>query len=202
MAGKMKSSKSKAESKVKETEEKVLNEEVKAEEKSEETAAESQEVNENTEENGEETKKTKEQEKIEELEDRVKRQLAEFENFRKRTDKEKEMMFETGAKSVLEKILPIVDNFERGLANIKPEEESDPHVEGMRMIYKQLMGELEKLEVKPIEAVGSEFNPDFHNAIMQEASDEYESGFVSKELQKGYMYRDSVLRHSMVAVVP
>ncbi len=202
MAGKKKSSKSKAESKVKETEEKVLNEEVKAEEKSEETAAESQEVNENTEENGEETKKTKEQEKIEELEDRVKRQLAEFENFRKRTDKEKEMMFETGAKSVLEKILPIVDNFERGLANIKPEEESDPHVEGMRMIYKQLMGELEKLEVKPIEAVGSEFNPDFHNAIMQEASDEYESGFVSKELQKGYMYRDSVLRHSMVAVVP
>ena len=197
MAGKKKSSKSKAESKVKETEEKVLNEEVKAEEKSEETAAESQEVNENTEENGEETKKTKEQEKIEELEDRVKRQLAEFENFRKRTDKEKEMMFETGAKSVLEKILPIVDNFERGLANIKPEEESDPHVEGMRMIYKQLMG-----EVKPIEAVGSEFNPDFHNAIMQEASDEYESGFVSKELQKGYMYRDSVLRHSMVAVVP
>ena len=202
MAGKKKSSKSKAESKVKETEEKVLNEEVKAEEKSEETAAESQEVNESTEENGEETKKTKEQEKIEELEDRVKRQLAEFENFRKRTDKEKEMMFETGAKSVLEKILPIVDNFERGLANIKPEEESDPHVEGMRMIYKQLMGELEKLEVKPIEAVGSEFNPDFHNAIMQEASDEYESGFVSKELQKGYMYRDSVLRHSMVAVVP
>ncbi len=202
MAGKKKSSKSKAESKVKETEEKVLNEEVNAEEKSEETAAESQEVNESTEENGEETKKTKEQEKIEELEDRVKRQLAEFENFRKRTDKEKEMMFETGAKSVLEKILPIVDNFERGLANIKPEEESDPHVEGMRMIYKQLMGELEKLEVKPIEAVGSEFNPDFHNAIMQEASDEYESGFVSKELQKGYMYRDSVLRHSMVAVVP
>jgi len=202
VAGKKKSSKSKAESKVKETEEKVLNEEVNAEEKSEETAAESQEVNESTEENGEETKKTKEQEKIEELEDRVKRQLAEFENFRKRTDKEKEMMFETGAKSVLEKILPIVDNFERGLANIKPEEESDPHVEGMRMIYKQLMGELEKLEVKPIEAVGSEFNPDFHNAIMQEASDEYESGFVSKELQKGYMYRDSVLRHSMVAVVP
>ena len=111
-------------------------------------------------------------------------------------------MFETGAKSVLEKILPVVDNFERGLSNIKPEEEGDPHVEGMRMIYKQLMGELEKLEVKPIEAVGCEFNPDFHNAIMQVASDEYESGFVAQELQKGYMYRDSVLRHSMVAVVP
>ena len=149
-----------------------------------------------------EEKKTKEQEKIEELEDRVKRQLAEFENFRKRTDKEKEQMFETGAKSVLEKILPVVDNFERGLSNIKPEEENDPHVEGMRMIYKQLMTELEKLEVKPIEAVGCEFNPDFHNAIMQSPSDEYESGFVAQELQKGYMYRDSVLRHSMVAVVP
>ena len=111
-------------------------------------------------------------------------------------------MFETGAKSVLEKILPVVDNFERGLSNIKPEEESDPHVEGMRMIYKQLMGELEKLEVKPIEAVGCEFNPDFHNAIMQSPSDEYESGFIAQELQKGYMYRDTVLRHSMVAVVP
>ena len=154
------------------------------------------------EENKESSKKTKEQEKIEELEDRVKRQLAEFENFRKRTDKEKEQMFETGAKSVLEKILPVVDNFERGLSNIKPEEESDPHVEGMRMIYKQLMGELEKLEVKPIEAVGCEFNPDFHNAIMQSPSDEYESGFIAQELQKGYMYRDTVLRHSMVAVVP
>ena len=141
-------------------------------------------------------------EKIEELEDRVKRQLAEFENFRKRTDKEKEQMFETGAKSVLEKILPVVDNFERGLANLKPEDEGDPHVEGMKMIYKQLMTELEKLEVKPIEAVGCEFNPDFHNAIMQSPSDEYESGFIAQELQKGYMYRDTVLRHSMVAVVP
>ncbi len=149
-----------------------------------------------------EEKKTKEQEKIEELEDRVKRQLAEFENFRKRTDKEKEQMFETGAKSVLEKILPVVDNFERGLANLKPEDEGDPHVEGMKMIYKQLMTELEKLEVKPIEAVGCEFNPDFHNAIMQSPSDEYESGYISQELQKGYMYRDTVLRHSMVAVVP
>ncbi|MBP5493798.1 MAG: nucleotide exchange factor GrpE [Lachnospiraceae bacterium] len=192
--------------------EEILNETVKeeaAEEKkeeavTEETAAEetNTEAAETEEVSPKEEKKTKEQEKIEELEDRVKRQLAEFENFRKRTDKEKEQMFETGAKSVLEKILPVVDNFERGLSNIKPEEESDPHVEGMRMIYKQLMTELEKLEVKPIEAVGCEFNPDFHNAIMQVASDEYESGFVAQELQKGYMYRDSVLRHSMVAVVP
>ena len=207
MASKKKNGKSKADSK--NVNEEILNEPVteEAEEKKEEAVTE--EVSENaenveapeTEEGGSE-KKTREQEKIEELEDRVKRQLAEFENFRKRTDKEKEQMFETGAKSVLEKILPVVDNFERGLSNIKPEEEGDPHVEGMRMIYKQLMGELEKLEVKPIEAVGCEFNPDFHNAIMQVASDEYESGFVAQELQKGYMYRDSVLRHSMVAVVP
>ena len=207
MANKKKNAKSKAGNVKAQTtaEETLLNEEIK-EEKNEETAeaevAENEEASEEVNETEGETKKTKEQEKIDELEDKVKRQLAEFENFRKRTDKEKEQMFETGAKSVLEKILPIVDNFERGLANVKPEEESDPHVEGMRMIYKQLMGELEKLEVKPIEAVGCEFNPDFHNAIMQDASDEYESGFVSKELQKGYMYRDTVLRHSMVAVVP
>lgn len=208
MASKKKNGKSKADSK--KVNEEILNEPVKeeAEEKTEEvkeeTAAEetNSEASETEEASPKEEKKTKEQEKIEELEDRVKRQLAEFENFRKRTDKEKEQMFETGAKSVLEKILPVVDNFERGLSNIKPEEESDPHVEGMRMIYKQLMTELEKLEVKPIEAVGCEFNPDFHNAIMQVASDEYESGFVAQELQKGYMYRDSVLRHSMVAVVP
>ena len=208
MASKKKNGKSKADSK--KVNEEILNEPVKeeAEEKTEEvkeeTAAEeaNTEAPETEEASPAEEKKTKEQEKIEELEDRVKRQLAEFENFRKRTDKEKEQMFETGAKSVLEKILPVVDNFERGLSNIKPEEESDPHVEGMRMIYKQLMTELEKLEVKPIEAVGCEFNPDFHNAIMQVASDEYESGFVAQELQKGYMYRDSVLRHSMVAVVP
>lgn len=210
MASKKKNGKSKADSK--KIEEEILNETVKeepTEEKKEETLTEETANEECNNESGEaeevsvkEEKKTKEQEKIEELEDRVKRQLAEFENFRKRTDKEKEQMFETGAKSVLEKILPVVDNFERGLSNIKPEEESDPHVEGMRMIYKQLMGELEKLEVKPIEAVGCEFNPDFHNAIMQVASDEYESGFVAQELQKGYMYRDSVLRHSMVAVVP
>ena len=213
MAGKKKNAKSKADSKklneqleeetVKETSEECTSEEEKTTlaDGSENQVSE-ENASEKTEENAGSAKKTKEQEKIEELEDRVKRQLAEFENFRKRTDKEKEQMFETGAKSVLEKILPVVDNFERGLSNIKPEEESDPHVEGMRMIYKQLMGELEKLEVKPIEAVGCEFNPDFHNAIMQSPSDEYESGFIAQELQKGYMYRDTVLRHSMVAVVP
>ena len=140
-------------------------------------------------------------EKVDELEDRVKRQMAEFENFRKRTDKEKAMMFETGAKSVIEKILPVVDNFERGLATIPEEENGKPFAEGMAMIYKQLMTELEKMDVKPIEALGQEFNPDFHNAVMQVESDEYESGVVAQELLRGYTYRDTVVRHSMVAVV-
>lgn len=152
-------------------------------------------------ENAEETVKDKKQEKIDELEDKVKRQLAEFENFRKRTEKEKATMFEAGAKSVIEKILPVIDNFERGLATTKEEDKTNPHVEGMNMIYKQLMTELDKLEVKPIEAVGQEFNPDFHNAIMQVESDEYESGVIAQELLKGYTYRDTVIRHSMVAVV-
>lgn len=146
-------------------------------------------------------KTNKLQEKVDELEDRVKRQMAEFDNFRKRTDKEKTAMFETGAKSVIEKILPVVDNFERGLATIPEEEKGNGFADGMQMIYKQLMTELDSLGVKPIEAVGKEFNPDFHNAVMQVESEEYESGFVAQELQKGYMYRDSVVRHSMVAVV-
>ena len=146
-------------------------------------------------------KKDAMKEKVDELEDRVKRQMAEFENFRKRTDKEKAMMFETGAKSVIEKILPVVDNFERGLATIPEEENGKPFAEGMAMIYKQLMTELEKMDVEPIEALGQEFNPDFHNAVMQVESDEYESGVVAQELLKGYTYRDTVVRHSMVAVV-
>ena len=140
-------------------------------------------------------------EKIDELEDRVKRQMAEFENFRKRTEKEKTAMFETGARSVIEKILPVVDNFERGLASVPEEEKDGAIAQGMQMIYKQLMTELEKLEVKPIEAVGEEFNPEFHNAVMQVESEEFDSGVVAQELQKGYTYRDSVVRHSMVAVV-
>lgn len=147
-------------------------------------------------------KKDKQQEKIEELEDRVKRQMAEFENFRKRTEKEKTVMFETGARSVIEKILPVVDNFERGLASVPEEEKGSPFSEGMNMVYKQLLGELEKLEVRPIEAIGKEFDPDFHNAVMQVESEEYESGVIAQELQKGYTYRDTVVRHSMVAVVP
>ena len=140
-------------------------------------------------------------EKIEELEDRVKRQMAEFDNFRKRSEKEKTMMFETGARSVIEKILPVVDNFERGLASVPEEQKADGFAQGMEMIYKQLMTELEKMEVKPIPAVGEEFNPDFHNAVMQVESEEYESGVIAQELQKGYTYRDGVVRHSMVAVV-
>lgn len=139
-------------------------------------------------------------EKIEQLEDKVKRQLAEFENFRNRTEKEKTAMFETGARSVIEKMLPIVDNFERGLATVPEENREDPFVDGMNRIYKQLLTELEAIGVKPIEAVGQEFDPKFHNAVMQTASEEYESGVVVQELQKGYTYRDSVVRHSMVAV--
>ncbi len=140
-------------------------------------------------------------EQIEQLEDKVKRQLAEFENFRNRSEREKQAMFETGAKSVIEKILPVVDNFERGFASVEPEDKNDAFVEGMNMVYRQLMTELENLGVKPIESVGKEFDPNLHNAVMQVESEEYESGIVAQELQKGYTYRDSVVRHSMVAVV-
>lgn len=138
---------------------------------------------------------------IEQLEDKVKRQLAEFENFRNRTEKEKHAMFETGAKSVIEKMLPVVDNFERGLATVPEDKKEDPFVDGMERIYKQFLTELENIGVKPIEAVGQEFDPNLHNAVMQVESEEYESGVVAQELQKGYTYRDSVVRHSMVAVV-
>ncbi len=140
-------------------------------------------------------------ERIAELEDKVMRQMAEFENFRKRTEKEKQAMFETGARSVIEKILPVVDNFERGFATVEPEDEEDAFVDGMRMVYKQMMTELENIGVKPIEAVGKEFDPGFHNAVMQVASEEYGSGIVAQEFIKGYTYRDSVVRHSMVGVV-
>ena len=138
---------------------------------------------------------------IAELQDKVMRQMAEFENYRRRTDKEKTAMFETGAKSVIEKILPVVDNFERGLAMIPEGQMEDPVADGMNKIYRQLMTELENLGVKPIEAVGAEFNPDMHNAVMQVANEELESGTVAQELLKGYTYRDTVVRHSMVAVV-
>ena len=140
-------------------------------------------------------------EKIDQLEDRVKRQMAEFENFRKRTEKEKTQMYEVGAKSIIEKILPVVDNFERGLAAVPEEQKNDAFVEGMDKIYKQMMTVFDELDVKPIEAVGKEFDPEYHNAVMQVESDEYESGVVAQELQKGYTYHDMVVRHSMVGVV-
>lgn len=193
-----------------ETEETNETADTETEENVEETAeSEGAEASEESSEEGEEKKgffkkkekKSKQDEKIEELTDRVKRQMAEFDNFRKRTEKEKTQMFEVGAKSVIEKILPVVDNFERGLAAVPEEQKEDAFVQGMEKIYKQLMTELESLEVKPIEAVGTEFNPEFHNAVMQVENEELESGMVAQELQKGYMYRDTVVRHSMVAVV-
>lgn len=140
-------------------------------------------------------------ERIAELEDRVKRQLAEFENFRNRSEKEKQAMFETGARSVIEKILPVIDNFERGLATVPAEQQGDAFVEGMSKVYKQMIAELENIGVKPIEAVGCEFDPNLHNAVMQVENEELESGTVAQELQKGYTYRDTVVRHSMVSVV-
>lgn len=145
-------------------------------------------------------KSNKDKEKIAELEDRVMRQMAEFENFRRRTDKEKQAMFETGAKSVIEKILPVIDNFERGLSTMTDAEKETGFASGMNMIYKQLLTELAGIGVKPIEALGQEFDPNLHNAVMQVASEEYESGVVAQELLKGYTYRDTVVRHSMVAV--
>ena len=140
-------------------------------------------------------------EKVAALEDRVKRQMAEFDNFRKRTDREKEQMFSMGERSVIEKMLPVVDNFERGLAAVPEGEKDGALASGMEMIYKQLMKQLEDLGVKPIEAVGKPFDPNFHNAVMQVESDEYESGTVAQEFQKGYLYHDTVIRHSMVGVV-
>ena len=147
-------------------------------------------------------KKDKKDEQIEELNDKLKRQMAEFDNFRKRTEKEKTQMYDMGAKSIIEKILPVIDNFERGLAAVPEEQREDAFVVGMDKVYRQMLTELDASGVKPIEAVGQEFDPNFHNAVMQVESDEYESGVIAQELQKGYTYRDSVVRHSMVGVVP
>ena len=146
-------------------------------------------------------KKDKKDEQIEELNDRLKRQMAEFENFRKRSEKEKSQMFDMGAKTIVEKILPVIYNFERGLAAVPDDKKDDPFITGMDKVYKQMLTELDDAGVKPIECVGQEFDPDFHNAVMQVENDELESGTVAQELQKGYMYKDSVVRHSMVSVV-
>ena len=145
-------------------------------------------------------KKDKKDLVIEELNDKIKRQMAEFDNFRKRTDKEKSQMYEIGAKDIIEKILPVVDNFERGLAAVKEEEKGLPFVEGMGKIYTQLMTCLEEVGVKPIEAEGNEFDPNFHNAVMHIEDETLGENVVVEELQKGYMYRENVVRHSMVKV--
>ena len=174
----------------------------------EETVTEAPEAPTEDKEDKKDKKKNKADKKVEELKEKIKeledgrlRQIAEFQNFRNRTEKEKSQMFDMGAKNVIEKILPVVDNFERGLASIPEDEKNSSFAQGMEMIYKQLMTELGNLGVKPIEAKGTEFNPDFHNAVMQVESDELESGMVAEELQKGYTYHDIVVRHSMVSVV-
>ena len=149
---------------------------------------------------GKKNKKDKKDEKIEELTDKLTRQMAEFDNFRKRTEKEKSQMYEIGAKDIIDKILPIVDNFERGLGAVTEEKKEDPFVQGMEKVYKQLMTTLDGIGVKPIEAVGKEFNPDFHNAVMHVEDEELGENIIAEEFQKGYMYHDSVVRHSMVKV--
>lgn len=141
------------------------------------------------------------EEKLAESEDKRMRQLAEFENFRKRSEKEKSQMFEIGAKTVVEKMLPVIDNFERGLQGVPEEEKDTPFVQGVELVYKQLLTAFDELGVKPIEAVGTEFDPNLHNAVMMVDDEELESGMVAEEMQKGYLYKDSVVRHSMVKVV-
>lgn len=184
------------------------------EETAEEITAETEEkeIEELTEESQEETveekkglfgkkkKKDKKDEQIEELTDRLKRQMAEFDNFRKRTEKEKEARFEIGAKSVIEKMLPIVDNFERGLATVSEEQREDPFVEGMEKVYKQLMASFEAMDVMQIEAVGKEFDPNLHNAVLHVEDEAYGENIVAEELLKGYTYKGNVVRYSMVKV--
>lgn len=186
--------------------EEAKEETVKAEEASEEKESTGGEKPEETE-SGEEPemlkkkkKKDKMEEKIEELEDRVKRQMAEFDNFRKRTEKEKSHMYEVGARDVIEKILPVADNFERGLASVPEDQKENPVIVGMDKIYNQLMTTLTDLGVEPIEAVGEEFDPNYHNAVMHVEDEELGENVVAEEFLKGYMYKDTVIRHSMVKV--
>ena len=182
-------------------------EEAKTEEASEEQEAETEEQTEDqTEEKaskkffGKKDKKDKKDEKIEELTDRLTRQMAEFDNFRKRTEKEKSQMYEVGAKDIIEKILPVVDNFERGLDAVPEEKKEDPFIQGMEKVYKQFMTVLESVEVKPIEALGNQFDPNFHNAVMHVEDESVGENIVVEELQKGYTYKGFVVRHSMVKV--
>lgn len=196
-----------------ETAEEVVEETVETEETADEAVEETVEAEETAEEEeNEETtekkgffgkkkdKKDKKDLKIEELEDKVKRQLAEFENFRNRTEKEKSRMYEFGARDVIEKMLPVVDNFERGLAAIPEEEKGGPVASGMEMIYKQMMTTLEGLGVTPIDALNKPFDPNFHNAVMHVEDEEIEESTVVEEFQRGYIYKDHVIRYSMVKV--
>ena len=188
-----------------ETAEEAAEETVEAEEVTEETAEEAVEPEEETgEKKGffgkKKDKKDKKDLKIEELEDKVKRQLAEFENFRNRTEKEKSRMYEFGARDVIEKMLPVVDNFERGLASIPEEEKGGPVASGMEMIYKQIMTTLEGLGVTPIDALNKPFDPNFHNAVMHVEDETVEESTVVEEFQKGYIYKENVIRYSMVKV--
>ena len=167
----------------------------------EEGAAEAEEAQaKSTKKTKKKAKKDKRDEKIEELNDRLMRNLAEFENFRNRSEKEKSAMFEIGARSVIEKILPVVDNLERGFDGLSEEEKETPFAKGIEAVYKQLMTGFEEMGVKPIEAVGQEFNPDFHNAVMHDEDDSDETNIVIEEFQKGYMYKDKLLRPAMVKV--
>lgn len=187
-----------------EKEETVISEEIEVEEtEAEETEETKEEEAEEAEKKGlfkRKPKKDKKDEQIEELTDKLKRQMAEFDNYRKRTEKEKSGMYEIGAKDVIEKILPVIDNFERGLEAVPEEQKEDSFVTGMEMIYKQMMTTLEGIGVKPIEAVGQEFNPDLHNAVMHIEDEELGENIVAEEFQKGYTYRDNVVRYSMVKV--
>lgn len=198
------------ENKTMEQEPEIQEEEVKAEETAEAEAPETAEAEE-PKADAEPDKKgffgkkkekiDKKDEQIAELTDRVKRQLAEFENFRNRTEKEKSQMYTVGARDVIEKLLPVVDNFERGLKSIPEDQKDGPVASGMEMIYRQLMTVLTDLGVTPIEAVGQEFDPNLHNAVMHAEDEELGENTVSEEFQKGYKYKDAVLRHSMVKVV-
>lgn len=208
-AGQQEEAKEEAETAEKEVEAEADSEEEAAgeEETTEEEAEDKEEDSEEATETGKsgkklfgKKKKDKKDEKIEELTDRLARSMAEFDNFRKRTEKEKSQMYEVGAKDIIEKILPVIDNFERGLGAVKEEEKEDPFVQGMEKIYKQLITTLEGIEVKPIEAVGQPFDPNFHNAVMHVEDENLGENIVAEEFQKGYMYRDSVVRHSMVKV--
>lgn len=188
-----------------ETAEEITEEAVETEEAAEEVSEEAAE--EETAEEGQEKKslfgkkkKDKKDEQIEELTDKLKRQMAEFDNFRKRTEKEKTQMYEIGAKSIIEKILPVIDNFERGFASVTEEEKANPFVDGMDKVYKQMMTALSEIGVTPIEALGEEFNPDFHNAVMHVEDEEAGENIIVEEFQKGYLYKETVVRHSMVKV--